>query len=124
MNRPCLVVLLALCACTEKKPLALKPGDLAKGADEFKTRCALCHGMTGAGNGPMAGSLAVKPRNLAAPMWQVTETDAALDEIITKGGKAVGKSELMPANFQDDPQGLANVRAYIRSLLSGPGHGN
>ena len=122
MNRLPLFLALALAACTEKKPVELKPANLARGAAEFKSRCALCHGMTGAGDGPMVGNLAVKPRNLADPMWQVNETDAALDEIITKGGKAVGKSELMPANFQNDPQALADVRAYIRSLLHGHGH--
>ncbi len=122
MKRLALIFAFALTACPEKKPVELKPGNVTRGAAEFKSRCALCHGLGGAGDGPMAGTLAVKPRNLADPMWQVNETDAALDEIITKGGKAVGKSELMPANFQNDPQALADVRAYVRSLLHGHGH--
>ena len=117
--KPLLLVAVALTACTEKAPVALKPPDLAHGASEYQTRCALCHGKAGAGDGAMAGALAVKPRNLADPMWQASITDAALDEVILKGGKAVGKSELMPGNFEHDRQSLADVRAFLRALPHG-----
>ncbi len=111
-----IVLVLALAACSEKKPT---PPNLANGAAEYQTRCALCHGPTGAGDGPMSASLAVKPRTLADPMWQASITDAALEEVILKGGKAVGKSELMPGNFQRDRQSLADVMAFLCALPHG-----
>jgi len=110
------LVVLALTATAQ-----LAPPDLAHGAAEYQSKCALCHGKAGAGDGAMAGALAVKPRNLADPMWQASITDAALDEVMLKGGKAVGKSELMPGNFERDRQSLADVRAFLRALPHGQG---
>jgi cytochrome c553 len=64
----------------------------------FKTRCSTCHGMEGKGNGPAAITLNPKPRNYTDAAWQKSVTDEHLHEIILKGGGAVGKSPLMPAN--------------------------
>jgi high-affinity iron transporter len=39
---------------------------VARGADVYRTNCASCHGAVGAGDGPMAASLAPRPADLTA----------------------------------------------------------
>lgn len=48
----------------------------------YKTKCAMCHGATGAGDTPMGKKLALKP--LASPEVQ-NHSDAKLLEVIAKG---------------------------------------
>jgi cytochrome c553 len=64
----------------------------------FMTVCATCHGADGTGTGPAAETLNPKPRNYTDPKWQASVTDADIKAIIVKGGQAVGKSAMMPAN--------------------------
>lgn len=45
-------------------PAMAQPGDPEAGAELFRENCATCHGLSGRGDGPMAGILVVKPANL------------------------------------------------------------
>lgn len=56
----------------------------------YKSKCAMCHGATGAGDTPMGKKLAVKP--LASPEVQKS-SDAQLLEVIAKGRGKMPKSE-------------------------------
>jgi cytochrome c551/c552 len=62
----------------------------------FKTICAGCHGFGGQGDGIASGALNPKPRNFTDAAWQASVTDQHIRDIIARGGKAMGKSALMP----------------------------
>jgi mono/diheme cytochrome c family protein len=80
-------------------PSATPGNAAAKEAQQiFVTRCAVCHGEGGQGDGPGAAALNPKPRNYTDKAWQASVTDAELKEVIVKGGLAVGKSATMAPN--------------------------
>lgn len=60
-------------------------------AQLFKTRCALCHGATGLGDGPGSAALKPKPRNFHDTAYMNTRTDAQLSEVIHQGKGAMPK---------------------------------
>jgi len=84
----------------------------------FGQLCATCHGPDGKGDGAVARSLPVKPRNYTDPAWQASVTDDQIKEIILRGGKAVGKNEMMPGNpdLVGDPDKLAGLVKIIRAF--------
>lgn len=84
----------------------------------FKTRCVVCHGQTGQGDGPGATALKVKPRNYTDGKWQKSVTDADIENVIVKGGVAVGKDPGMAANpdLKDKPEVVADLRKIVRSF--------
>ncbi len=92
------------------------PAEFAR--EHFATVCAACHGAQGAGDGVAAAALPVKPRNFTQTQWQNSVTDESLKAIILKGGLAVGKSPLMPANptLEDQPEALAELVKLVRSF--------
>jgi mono/diheme cytochrome c family protein len=47
-----------------QNPLKPDPANLASGKERFETSCSPCHGMTGAGDGPVAHLLEHPPKNL------------------------------------------------------------
>lgn len=96
---------------------AAAPGDAAKGKDIYGKSCAGCHGPAGKGDGAAAAALNPKPTNLADHAAMSKLDDAALTNVIAKGGAATGKSPIMPAfNGQLKDQDIKDVVAYIRSL--------
>jgi len=97
-------------------PSATAPKDEAQ--QIFASRCATCHGVNGAGNGPASGGLDPKPRNFHDPVWQASVTDEHIEQIIQYGGAAVGKSAAMPSNpdLTSKPEVVTALRAYVRSL--------
>ena len=73
----------------------------AKEAKEVYTSlCATCHGVSGRGDGPGAAALDPKPRSFADVAWQDSVTDTHIQQVVTLGGAAVGKSAAMPAQPQ------------------------
>ena len=78
----------------------------------FKTRCVMCHGESGKGDGPAAAALTPKPRDYTDATWQKSVTDEQIKKAITGGGPAVGKSPLMPG--QPD---LSNNAAALDGLV-------
>ena len=52
----------AFCAVTAAMPAAAQ--DTGYGESLFRNNCAVCHGMTGAGDGPVAELFAQRPGNL------------------------------------------------------------
>lgn len=61
-----------------------------KGKRIFKTRCMICHGPTGVGNGPGGKALSPKPQNLTLPMVQ-KQTDGEIFWKVSKGRNAMIK---------------------------------
>lgn len=84
----------------------------------FKTRCVVCHGPKGEGNGTGAAALTVKPRNYTDPKWQRSVTDAEIEKIIVVGGGAVGKDPGMAANpdLKNKPEVVQDLRKIVRSF--------
>ena len=98
---------------------AIAAGDPAAGAKIFAARCARCHGPDGKGNGPDLEKLHPNssPVNWTKPVVMKQWSDAEIVEIISKGGKAVGSSPVMPP-FQGkltDAQ-IQDLLAFIRTL--------
>ena len=94
-------------------------GDPAKGAATYTTYCALCHGATGAGDGPGAAALNPKPRALSNKEEMAKVTDHEIFTAIKMGGAAVGKSMFMVAwgaVLGNDDQKVHDVAAYVRTL--------
>ena len=94
------------------------PAVAVEAKEIFNSRCTLCHGPAGKGDGPAAAGLNPKPRNLGDPAWQQSVTDEHIEQIIKGGGVAVGKSPMMPANpdLNDKPQVVQALRAMVRGL--------
>ena len=89
------------------------------GARIFAANCARCHGRGGKGDGPDLVKLqsAVSPDDWTDKESNQELTDSFIIAMITKGGKANGKSRIMPA-FGDklNMQQVQDLLAFIRSL--------
>lgn len=86
----------------------------------FASRCSVCHGNDGTGNGPGAAALNPKPRNYRDAEWQKTVTDEQIKDTILRGGAAVGKSPAMPPNpdLQAKPAVVDALVKHIRSFAN------
>jgi mono/diheme cytochrome c family protein len=94
-----------------------KPG---AGKALYATRCAICHGASGAGDGPAAQGLSDKPSNWTVGGGRLKDLDdRQIYDLIAKGGKAFGKSTLMPANPDLADADLWNLVATVRGLAQG-----
>ncbi len=86
-------------------------------AGTFTQACGPCHGATGAGDGPAAATLPIKPANFASADFWDSRDDAGITKIIKEGGAAVGKSPLMaPFGAQFDDSQIAGLVAHIHTL--------
>ncbi len=94
-------------------------GNRESGARIFAANCARCHGREGKGDGPDLKKLqsAVSPDDWTDKESNQELTDSFIVAMITKGGKANGKSRIMPA-FGDklNIQQVKDLLAFIRSL--------
>jgi mono/diheme cytochrome c family protein len=84
----------------------------------FKTRCVMCHGESGKGDGPASVALNPKPRNYTDKEWQKTVTDEQIKKTIVGGGASMGKSPLMPpqADLAAKPEVLDGLVKIIRTF--------
>jgi cytochrome c5 len=101
---------------TARAPLA--PADEAK--DIADSRCAMCHGKSGKGDGPNGMTLSPKPQDLSMRDWQKSVSDAQVRSVILKGGGAVGKSPLMPGNpdLESKPAVLDELVKIVRGYAA------
>lgn len=75
---------------------AKSPADEAK--EILVTRCNVCHGEKGDGNGIGAVALNPKPRNWSDAKWQKDTPDDKILKVIVDGGAANGLSATMTPN--------------------------
>jgi len=96
----------------------ISPAAMAKANKIYQERCASCHGDKGNGDGPGAFAIKPKPRDYTDADWQETVTDEELAKAIVKGGAAVGKSYMMPANYdlKAKPEVAAGLVQIVRSF--------
>jgi len=95
-----------------------QPGGASQAEQMFGSMCAMCHGSDGTGRGPASASLNPKPRDYTDAAWQASITDDQIKEAIVKGGQALGKSPMMPAQPQlaDQPELLNGLVQIIRKF--------
>ncbi len=91
--------------------MAVEKPVIKNGESIYKWYCAPCHGIKGDGKGFNAKNLDPRPANHTDPDLMTKRTDDDLFEAISKGGKGVGKSTLMP------PWGNTFSREQIKSLV-------
>ena len=80
----------------------------------FKSRCALCHGITGKGDGKMTKLLTMTPS--PANLTTTPLDDAALMSIISIGGAGVNRSPKMPPWGDLFPK--TQIKAIIKHIRS------
>ena len=94
---------------------AARPAHAQEAKQVYEKSCATCHGPAGKGDGPAGKMLKPPPAELAAAIKG--KTDADITKIIKEGGKAVGKSALMPAfgsKLKDDQ--IQGVIEYVKGF--------
>lgn len=84
----------------------------ANGERIYQWYCTPCHGIKGDGRGFNAKNLDPRPANHTDAEFMSKRTDKDLYDVIRGGGKAVGKSTLMP------PWGNTFSKEQIKSLVS------
>jgi mono/diheme cytochrome c family protein len=91
----------------------------AEGQKLYATYCSSCHGDKGRGDGAAGKALPVKPADHTDGKLMSSFSDEFLQNIIAKGGAAVGKSAFMPAwgGVLKENQ-LQDLVTYVRSLAS------
>jgi mono/diheme cytochrome c family protein len=77
-------------------------GNAAEGKKSYEVLCILCHGYTGAGDGPAGVALDPSPRNFTSGEYKfdadrdgVIGTDEDLYIVIRRGGAAFGGNPVM-----------------------------
>ena len=96
-------------AAKKPNPVSASPASLAKGKTFYKAECASCHGDTGRGDGPKAGTLEQKPRDLATPAI-VSQSDGSIFWKLTEGKTP------MPNYAKFSEEERWSVINYMRSL--------
>jgi cytochrome c(L) len=86
------------------------------GKATFMTICSPCHGVGGKGDGPTSVALNPRPRNLTDAAYMVSLRDDYILALVSRGGGAMGKSPLMPAQTGLSEKDIRNVIAYVRTL--------
>jgi mono/diheme cytochrome c family protein len=108
----------AMALAAEAKKSDIPAAAVTEGDQVWTTRCSLCHGAAGKGDGPASGPLNPKPRDLSDKKWQSSVDDAHIELVIVKGGTAVKLSPMMAANpdLESKPDVVRALRAKVRSL--------
>ena len=112
------VALVSLIAVPALRAAEAPPAAKQEAESIYKSRCALCHGATGKGDGPAGAALNPKPRDMTDPAWQKSVTDEHIEKIIVGGGPAVGMSPMMAANpdLANKPEVVKALCALVRGL--------
>jgi cytochrome c553 len=87
------------------------------GKQLYEQTCAMCHGVSGKGDGPTSQVLQPKPANLTVVLKD--KKDAYLTKLIREGGASVGKSPLMPSykGILNDKQ-MKSLIQYMKGFVA------
>ena len=114
-----LVSVLLLGGCSKSPEKDSRPRDESTsqvGETIFETRCFVCHGRTGKGDGPASTKLGAAVRDLTNPSWQDSTSDETLRTVIRSGARAVGGSAAMPPNPDLSDDQIRSLLKFIRGL--------
>jgi mono/diheme cytochrome c family protein len=104
-----LATLVAILVCFASTTVFAGAGNAEAGKATFEKRCAICHGKTGAGDGPAGKAFKGVIPDLSSKEVQSLK-DADIAKVITEGkGKMTAVKDLN----KDD---IANLTAFIRTL--------
>ncbi len=88
-----------------------------RGHKVYQHYCQICHGLEAQGDGFNSAMLDPTPRNFSDEAFWEQANDESLIAVISLGGKAVGKSVLMPPWGKTlDEQQIRDVLAYLRTV--------
>lgn len=114
------VLLVGACSKAPETPAPRSEAveDSASHAGEmiFQTRCFVCHGREGKGDGPASTGLGATVRDLTSPSWQNSISDETIGSVIRNGAQAVGGSNAMPPNRDLSDVQIQSLVRYIRGL--------
>ena len=102
-------------------PTGFSAASIALGASLYPARCALCHGASGAGDGPAAARLSVPPANLLADhLWGHSDGELFwwLSHGIADPADATNTRLVMPAAGLDDDAVWALID-FLRARTAG-----
>jgi mono/diheme cytochrome c family protein len=117
-----LVWILAAMGCSrapEQTSAPLKEEDSSargKGESIFQSRCFVCHGRGGQGDGPAATGLGAPVRDLTDPRWQDSTSDDSIRSVIRNGARSIGGSPAMAPNPDLSDDQIQSLVRYIRGL--------
>lgn len=80
-------------------------------AATFASKCAMCHGKGGGGDGAAAAALNPKPTDLTSAEYQESRTDEQIAEAIS-----AGKGAMPSYSTQLSKDAIDGLVAYIREL--------
>ncbi len=87
-----------------------------EGESIFQTRCFVCHGREGKGDGPAAKGLGAPVRDLTSPAWQDSVSDETIRSVIRNGARAIGGNAAMAPNPDLSDEQVGSLVRYIRGL--------
>lgn len=96
---------------------AARAAQAQEGKELYEKSCSNCHGPGGKGDGPASKMLKPPAADFATALKGKADADIA--KTIKEGGKAVGKSPLMPAfggKLTDDQ--IKSLVGYVKGLSS------
>jgi len=96
-------------------PLRPTAETLAAGEGLYKANCASCHGATGFGDGPAAGSLNPPPPNIAASARMPMTSDGYLYWTIAEGGVPL-HTAMPPFKSALTDEQIWKIILYVRRL--------
>lgn len=88
--------------------------DAVQGRAVFLAHCAQCHGEKADGHGPLAGRFMPPPADISSSRRR----DDYLLQIVTLGGKALGRSSAMPEwGLELSGADILDVVTYLREVI-------
>jgi mono/diheme cytochrome c family protein len=100
-------------------PQTADVSSLSAGEEIFQTRCFVCDGRSGKGEGPASTGLGATVRDLTSPSWQDASSDETIQFTIRNGAQAVGGSAAMAPNRDLSDAQIQSLVRYIRGLRMG-----
>ena len=116
LNRYVVAVLATSAAVLSGMVSPADSADVEAGKALYEQRCAPCHGPDGKANTPTAKALQPPPRDHTDGVYMNALSDNHLFRVIKEGGPAVGKSPIMPPQFDLKDDQLSNIVAFLRTL--------
>jgi mono/diheme cytochrome c family protein/uncharacterized membrane protein YozB (DUF420 family) len=95
-------------------------GASAPASSTYATRCAVCHGASGHGDGIAAGTMNPPPRDFRDAAFQRSSADEQLRTLIAQGGPASGLSANMPAHPDLSRAQLDELVQFVRACATRP----
>jgi mono/diheme cytochrome c family protein len=86
----------------------------------YINHCAMCHGLHGDGQGPVANQLEPQPRNFRNPRWMHGQSDSYIEKVIKNGKMGTA---MPPFGALLSQQEIRSLRKYLRTFaISIPGN--